>query len=374
MSCDTLFMKSNLINEGQPVVKSGFGLDSECASEFIEKDCREAEILLVLMEAYIKNTIPISSFYITQDPRIKLSSATVRSVLASLEAKGYLFSPHRSAGRLPTEKAYCFYIKNLLPPSRKYIQEEEERYIQEEYLRYNLALMDILKTTGRLLSILTNYAVLVFGPAPKRSVLKHLEFIDMGAEEVLVIFVTRVGEVLSAKIFVEERIPENYLRSAARQFNQKYKGMDFTDIYSRLQEESHDNDNYYHSILVKALARDFNLLIGEQSFLKEGIAHLHSCVEHQALQRLCELIQNRYLEQLIWAKVYDKEELGVSLASEYDKKLSGISIVSGNYKMGEKNIGLVSVIGPICMDYSRVMTLVEYIRHLISNMVTRLSN
>ena len=337
-------MASKLLSEVRPLPKSEQALGSASyGSEFTGKSNREAEILLMLVEGYIKNAVPISSLYLTQQPKIKLSSATIRSVLASLEAKGYLFSPHRSSGRLPTEKAYCFHIENLLPPSRKYIQEKEERYIQREYLRYNLALMDILKTTGRLLSMLTNYAVLVFGPAPKRSVLKHLEFIDMGVEEVLVIFVTRVGEVLSAKIFVEERIPENYLRFAARQLNRKYKGMEFTDIHEHLQAdilETAENSDRYYSILVRALWRDFNLLVGEQSFLKEGIAHLHSCVGHHTLQRLYELIQNRCLEQLIWAKAYDKEELGVSLAIEYDKNLRGISIVSGDYKMGEKNIGL----------------------------------
>ena len=372
-------MESKTLDRVQLSPEPSFSLPiTEKSPECIARNSREADILLMLVEAYIRNGVPISSFYLVQKRGLKLSSATVRSILANLEEKAYLYSPHRSSGRLPTEKAYRFYIENLLPPSRKYIEEKEERYIQEEYLRYSLDLVEILKTTGRLLSMLTNYAVLVSGPDLKLSVLKHLELVDMGAEEVLVIFVTRVGKVLSAKLFIEERIPEANLRLIARRLNRKYKGMGFAEIHACLklegEQQAQSDEGAYDSALVRALARDFDLLVSEQTLLKEGIAHLHSYVEEQVLQRLYELIQNRCLEQSIWSRVYDKEGLGIRLGSEYDEKLKGISIVSGNYKMGEKNIGLVSVIGPTSMNYSRVVTLVEYIRHLMSRMLTRLSN
>ncbi len=334
---------------------------------------RSGRILQLLVEGHIQNAVPVSSSYLTKQPQIHLSSATIRSVLAKLEVMGYLFSPHRSAGRIPTEKAYRYYIDHVTPLPREEMR-KEEKYIQKEYLKKNLAIEDILTTTANILSILTNYAALILGPPCNKLVLKHIELIDMGAEEVLCIFVTRSGKVLSSKIFLEERIPENILRSISRQLNQNFQGIELNEVYNRLQDEWEVSTDESYKMIVSTLKRNFSALSGERGVYQEGFDQLRSCISKDGLRRLEEIIEKGELAEIISCESDNRRGVHVAIAGESDERLTGISIISGNYQMGEKSIGTVNVIGPNRMPYSRIITLVEYVRKLISNMATKLSN
>ena len=342
----------------------------------VKTDERTGKILRILVEGHIQSTAPVSSLYITQQPQINLSSATIRSILASLEAQGYLFSPYRSAGRLPTEKAYRYYVDHLVPLPRENIR-KEERYIQKECLKKNLAnlaIEDILETIAKILSIITSYASLILGPPFSRLVLKHIELIDMGENEVLVIFVTRSGKVLSCKIFIEERIPGNILRAVSNRLNQSFQGAELNEMHSGLCEERECSDEHYYSLLVRALEKNFSALTKERGAYEEGFNQLDSCVSKESLGSLRKIIEEGKLDRVLPPDWDRKKGIAVTIAGESDKRLAGISIVSGSYQMGEKPIGTVNVIGPNHMPYDRVVTLVEYVRRLISNMVTRLSN
>ncbi len=343
---------------------------------------RAREILFLLVECHIKNEVPISSLYLNRYHNINLSSASIRSIMSALENYGYLYSPHRSAGRIPTSKAYQYYIKQMVVPTRSYMQTVDESYIQSEFLKHDLGLLeDILICTARILSFVTNYATLIFGPKVQTFVLKHLEIIDMGGTKLLVLAVTRSGDVFSHKAFVEERIPQSILRDISFELSQKYNGMDLSELILRIQKEQTGAELPSHYALVySVLERYFKLLSQEGYFYKDGFDFLSKNLNKESYEHISSIAQSNawgawkeWMEQDAHSLSSDIQIL-VTDDRASNSRIKGISVIAGSYKMGGENIGSIYVIGPVCMNYPRVITLVIYIKHLLSNMITRITN
>jgi len=341
-----------------------------------ELNLRQKEILKLVVSGYIQMSQPVSSLFIARKYRAGLSSATIRSIFSDLEEKGYLFSPHRSAGRVPTEKGYRLYVDQL--PERLDLAEEDRRLIQKEYLKREFQLVDILEVNSRILSMLTDYAGVVLSPEPEQSVLKHIELIDMGQDEVLVVLVTRSGTVYSKILSLENRIPADYLQKISRYLNETLKGCDLREIRSRLEEESEGGEMVqYFPMIARTITANFDLVKGEEQLFTSGLDNLYTQVAQGQMERikgLGNLFDTGDPIRSIFKKTLDLDGLVVLINGDRDNRLDNLSIVTGSYKMGEKRIGAIGVIGPNRMDYVRVLSIVEYTRALISNMITKLSN
>ena len=342
-----------------------------------ELDQRSGEILRMVVDGFIRHAQPISSMYITENYPIGLSSATVRSIFATLEKEGFLYSPHRSSGRVPTEPGYRYYVENL--PSTRHLQEEEQRLIQQEYLRRDFNINDILDETARLLSTITRYASVVMGPVPAQAVLKHVELIDMGEDEVLVILVTRAGTVLSRSVFLENRVPGDYLREISRQLNYLFKGMDLAEMREQLVrgQNSVMGPSRYFPMIARTIAENFDSVQGKEQLFVHGIENLMNNIANEPGIRMSEvghLLESKEIFRTLLKDIMVGEGVEVFIEGDHDNRLTGLSIVAGSYKMGEKKIGSLGVIGPNRMDYLRVVSSVDYIRRVVSNLITRMSN
>lgn len=340
---------------------------------------RQGEVLKMVVDAYIRHQMPISSLWITENRDIGLSSATVRSIFADLESKGYLFSPHRSSGRLPTERAYRYFVSHLA--HSPVIHEEDQRRIQSEYLKRDFRINEMLDVTSKVLAMLTNYAAVVLGPEPERAALKHIELIDMGGDEVLVILVTRSGEVYSRTVFLETRIPQDAIRLISRQLNEAFKGMDLAEMRNRLRDpmaiDSHSEARGYLPMIARTIADNFDSVKGEEELYTSGVDNLYAQLGDRERQRLKEmggLFDSEEFVRGMFKRTIDLDDLDVVIAGDQDDRLAGLSVVYASYKMGDQKIGSLGVVGPNRMDYVRVIGIVEYVRRLISNMITRISN
>ena len=346
---------------------------------------REGEVLKMVVRGYIEHAQPISSFYIIENHDVGLSSATIRSVFAALERKGYLYSPHRSSGRLPTDRAYRFFVENLAPISSMLV-EDDQRLVQSEYLKHQFRLPEILDVTSRVLSMMTSYAAVVLAPEPEQAVLKHIELIDMGEDEVLVILVTRSGSVYSRSLFLENRIPGDTLRQISRRLNERYKGMDLAELRQRLQSvqeidavSSGPAQDAYMPMIARTIAENFTNAQEKGTVYTAGLDHLYTQLSAtgrgpERIKELGELFDSHDFLRGIFTKTIGLDDIDVVIQGDQDERFEGLSIVAASYKMGEKRIGSLGVVGPNRMDYVRVMGTVEYIRRLISNMITRISN
>ena len=344
-----------------------------------ELNQRQADILNLLVQEYIETDHPISSLYLTQKYDLGCSSATVRSVFKHLDENGYVYAPHRSAGRIPTEKAYRYFVAHM--ESLPELDNQDQVMIQAEYLKHGLQLFDILETTARVLSTLTEYTTVVLGPAPDKSILKHIELIDMGQDELLVILITRSGAVYHRTVFLEDRIPGEYLRQISRRLNEKFKGMDLAEIRDQIQDISADNRyiRHYLPTIGRAIYENFEAVQGEERFFIHGLdnlfSHLSESPEGQArIQDIGGLLDSRDFLRGMFQRSLDLDSCHILIEGDRDERLQGLSLVTAGYKMGDKKVGALGVIGPNRMNYMRVVSLMEYMRHLMSNMITRITN
>ncbi len=344
-----------------------------------EVNNRQAKILKLVIDGYISTGQPISSLFLTQNFELGLSSATIRSIFGELDAQGYLYSPHRSAGRIPTEKGYRFYVEQI--PHTWLIAEDERKLIQKEYLRREFQIHEILAVTSRLLSLLTDYAGIVLGPSPGQTVLKHIELIDMGQDEVLLILATRSGMVFHRLLHLEEHIPGESLRRISRYLNEIFKGCDLDEVRIRLAEEDFAIErglDEYLKIITRTLKSHLDLVQGKEELFTFGRENLFASLarlnEEDRIKGVGHLFESQdFLRGKLKAE-QTRDGVDVLIEGDLDTRLSGISLVIARYKMGEKYIGSLGVVGPNRMDYSRVVSVVNYISHLMSNMVTRISN
>ncbi|MBX7057303.1 MAG: heat-inducible transcriptional repressor HrcA [Leptospirales bacterium] len=338
---------------------------------------RQAEILKLVVEGYIQHSTPISSLFLTENYQIGLSSASIRSIFVDLEGKGYLYSPHRSSGRIPTEKGYRHYVAHL-PPARVLL-EEDQRVIQSEYLKRDFRINEVLDVSSRILAMLTNYAAVVIAPEPEKAALKHIELIDMGGDEVLVILVTRSGAVFSRTVFLESRIPPDTIRAISRSLNERFKGMDLAEVRLQLKHDAQQPPapGVFLPMIARTIAEHFDSVKGAEEVYTAGIESLFNRLAQEESGRardLGALFESPDFVRGIFKRTIDLDDMDVLIEGDHDQRLQGLSIVSASYKMGERRIGALGVVGPNRMDYVRVLSIVEYLRRIMSNMITRLSN
>ncbi|MCS7205186.1 MAG: heat-inducible transcriptional repressor HrcA [Leptospiraceae bacterium] len=342
-------------------------------------DHREKVVLLLLIEDYIDLGVPISSLQLVERHKLKWSSATVRYILSELNEKGYIYAPHRSAGRLPTTKGYRYYIKNLpidLPPYSP--SKEKQNIIQREFLSRKFEIPDILESSCKLISILTNYMGIAIPPILEKNILRHIEIIDVGGEEVLMILLTRSGSVYSRLIHLEERVPRNILEQISRFLNENFSGMDIKEIHQLLNsgDVSPIGEMYrYASLIMRTLSAHFKtlnevedvIIAGIDRFIEELESRGEHLIDISMLYNLKEVFRN------ILVQSSELDDIVVSIEGDRNPQLNGLSVITGSYSMGDRKIGAMGVVGPNRMNYKSVIQILEYFRLMISSMITKIN-
>ncbi len=342
-------------------------------------DIREQEILLLLIEDFVKLGTPISSLQLVERHPIKWSSATIRNILSELCKKGYLYAPHRSAGKVPTAKGYRYYIKKLpinIPPYKP--TREKQNIIQREFLSRKFELPAIIESSCNILSILTNYIGIAIPPLAEKAILRHIELIDVGGEEILMIILTRSGTVYTKIIPLEERIPRNILEQISKFLNESFAGMDLREIYNLLTlgNISPMGEMYrYASLIMKTMSMYFKTLNDIEDIIITGIDRFNEVIESMEDVNIdVSIIYNiRELLKEILIKSTELEDIVVSIEGDRNPQLFGLSILTGSYSMGDRKIGAMGVIGPNRMNYKSVIQILEYLRLMISSMITKIN-
>ncbi len=341
-------------------------------------DHREKEILQCVIQDYINNGIPVSSLQLVERYKLKWSSATIRNILAELSKKGYLFAPHRSAGKVPTAKGYRFYIKNLpinIPP---YIPaKDKQNIIQREFLKRKFEIPDVLESSCDILSILTNYIGIAIPPLAEKAILRHIELLDVGGDEILMVLLTRSDNVYSKLFRIEEKIPRNFLEQISRFLNENFVGMDLRDIHTLLMTGNISplGEMYrYASLVMEAISQHFKeldnvdvIMKGIDRFVEELESRDEMNIDVSIFYNLKEFLRNLLIQAT------ELDDIIVSIEGDRNPQLYGLSILTGSYSMGDKRIGAMGLIGPNRMNYKYAIQIIDYLRIMLSNMITKLN-
>lgn len=333
---------------------------------------RSRHILEAIIEDYIISAEPVGSRTISRRHGLSLSPASVRNVMADLEEMGFLTSPHTSAGRVPTDKAYRFYVDSLVGSSR--IAREEREEIRKRCSLTGRDIGEVLKETSRMLSSISHYMGIVVAPRFTANVFRHIEFLKLGGKRLLAIFVSQSGTVQNKIIETDEELQFADLARMSNYLDDLLEGLTITQVKNRILEEMREEKIMYDALLARALKLSQQTLEGTDSeVFIEGQANILEQPEFADVAKMKEII--RAFEEkgqllALLERSMAAEGVQIFIGSEsHLNRMSGMSLVTSTYVTGKNTLGILGVIGPTRMGYAKVIPIVDYTARQVSRLL-----
>ncbi len=332
---------------------------------------RAETLLRTLIELYISEGQPVGSRTLARYADLRLSPATVRNVMSDLEDMGFIQSPHTSAGRVPTQLGYRFFVDSLLkirPLNPESVEEIQERLEAESDPQL------IIASASELLSQVTHFAGVVLLPGQYQAHFRQIEFLSLAPSRVLTILVTDEGRVQNRVIQTDREYRPAELVEAANYFNELYNGSALADVRVRLLNEMHKDSEEMHRIMKTAVSmarglfetddveKDDVLLSGEENLL-----NVPDLCQINTLQRLLDAFKTKQdlLDLLDRSLRVNGVSIFIGEESGYNA-LTDCSVVTAPYEADGRIIGTLGVIGPTRMAYEEVIPVVDVTARLLS--------
>lgn len=334
---------------------------------------RSQKILEAIIEEYIATAQPVGSKALTQNQGIKLSPASVRNVMAELEELGYLVSPHTSAGRIPTEKGYRFYVDTILRVSE--MDRRQKDRIELQYRQQGLQMTDMLREASRTLSSISHYTGLVMVPRLKATIFRHIEFVKLSQRLILAVFVTQSGLVQNKLVEVDEDLSPRELEKITNYLNQTMNGLSIQDVRTRIITEMAQEKALYDQLMRRAFTLSSAALVDESNgdVIIEGTSRFLEQPEFSDLDCMKRIVQT-FEQKSALVELLDRglESKGVQviIGSETEHtELSDCSLITAAYSGKRGTLGTLGVIGPNRMPYATIIPIVDYTASLISRLL-----
>jgi heat-inducible transcriptional repressor len=318
---------------------------------------RQELLLGKVVEGFNETGQPVGSKALAADPDVECGSSTIRNELAVLEERGLLAHPHTSAGRVPTDAGYRYFVDRLLPVRREGRSELQLSLVRRE-------VDEAMRVTTETLSQVTNLLAIVSAPPIATTTLRHVEVLPLQPQVLMVVVITSTGGV-SKRVFTFDRPVDPGLADwAASYLNEQLTGM---SVGSRmLQAKLHDPGlQPVERAFIAQLAPAFTELAmtAENTLYVDGAARLLSEQRFQDVSQLNELLDalERRVSLLgVLSRALDERDIYVRIGGENEMPaLRSLSMVAGNYGLPQRNLGTVSVIGPMRMDYAQAIITVR---------------
>jgi heat-inducible transcriptional repressor len=339
----------------------------------VELSPRSRHILEAIVEDYIATAEPVGSSAVARRHDLTLSPATVRNVMANLEELGLLTSLHTSSGRIPTEKAYRFYVDSLI--ALRQVTRDEKKQIIQRCRQSGAGVTDILKETSRALSSLSNYMGIVVAPSFTADVFRHIEFILLAPNRVLAILVSRNGTVQNKLVETEKSFTQDDLVKMGNYLNELMQGLTISQARELILSEMKSEKNRYDSLMSQALQiSEQAVTAGADDVFLEGQSRILEQPEFSDVSRMREIYrtfeEKGYLLQLL-SGCMSAEGVHIYIGSETPlSRSAGVSMITSRFVTGSNTVGMLGVIGPTRMGYSSVIPIVDYTAKLVSRMLS----
>lgn len=333
---------------------------------------RKKQILKALVEAHIEGGEPVGSKYIVQNNLLSCSSATIRNEMAELEQMGYLVQPHTSAGRVPSEMGYRFYVDSLV---EQYAQTTREVVQINQLLKAKMAEIDqILDTASRLASSMTNYTGIAIKPKASSVTMKKFEIVSIDENNFAMLMITAGGVVKTKKVKTYTRTDPESLRRLADVLNENLCGLSADMITLPIimdMENAMGDAAHLVNPAVKSVYEVMNDLDGGEMRLS-GINRLLNYPEYSDTQEFGKLLGTLENQDEILDLVSrsDSDDINVLIGSESPVQvMNNSSLVFKPIKKNGRTVGVIGVLGPRRMNYRQVLKTIDEITGSISSMI-----
>jgi len=324
---------------------------------------REKEVLRAVVQEYISTGGPVGSQHLSRKPEFDVSSATLRNVLADLEELGFLEKPHTSAGRVPTDRGYRFYVDTLV---RLKEPGPRDRELIHAGLAHETGVEDLLTEASRVLHSLTHHAGVVVTPRPDLAVFHRIEFLRLREDRVLAILVGQNGQVHNKVLLVDFPVTSDELLRASNYLSELLHEVTLEEARERIRSEMDHEQALYNALTAKALklgAAATDLPAGERVLI-EGTGSFLEQPEFADVERMRALFKalgEKHKLLALLDRVQRAREMQIFIGTESEFSSAGdVTVIASPYGSGEQVLGTVGVIGPTRMNYQRVIPLVNF--------------
>jgi heat-inducible transcriptional repressor len=340
-------------------------------------DERTRNILMAVIHSFIHTGEPVGSRTISKRFDFGLSPATIRNIMSDLEELGFLGQPHTSAGRMPTDQGYRFYVDNLR--GIEALSAEESALISQRYAPYHGEVDEVMAATSRLLSEVSHYAGVVLHIFAI-TIFKRIEFVKIRGRQVLAIFVMESGMVHNRLIILDEEMTQEELYQISNYLNQEFSGQPLRTIRQHVLDRRAEEKAQYDKLSQQALsvgAKTFGETSEDASDIYlGGTSNIMDQPEFASnLDQMKELFKafeekNRLISLL--DKCLDEPGVHVIIGSETPfKDMHECSFVTHTYSYDKRTLGVLGVVGPKRMVYPRVMAIVDHTANIVSKILTQ---
>jgi heat-inducible transcriptional repressor len=343
----------------------------------VELTNRDKQVLVALIRQFIANGSPVGSKALAAQLPVQVSSATIRSVLGALEEYGFLSQPHISAGRVPTEKAYRFYVDTVVSGAR--LSPDTERYIDRSLSPGRHGLERLMVDASRTLSEVSRNVGLVLAPALEEKLLEHVKFVNLPDHRVLVVIVSKPDVVENRVVHLDDEFTQAELDQAANFLNAEFHGWSLgtvrLEVFKRMEADKILCDRLLRNVATLFM---WGALSEEESgsLFVDGTAKILDSPEFEDVQKIKQLVKT--LEEKaklarILAACLQVPEAGVRILigrENAEKQMQHCTLVVAPLHYRNRAVGALGVVGPIRMEYDRAIGTVDYIAHLCSRLLS----
>lgn len=323
---------------------------------------RKQELLKLIVEEYIKTANPVGSTGLCD--KLKCSSATIRNEMASLEDMGYLEKTHTSSGRVPSEKGYRYYVDNLMEPKK--MTGEEVLKLQRIFDNKQLVLSDVITRSMEIISEITNCTSVVLGASSKENKLKEVQAIPFNENKVIAIVITDKGHVEHKELNVADNVSPSEVKKVVELINKLLIGTPLDEVSSKLEFEIKPIIGNYvksHEALYQAFYNAFNEFSYKSHMHMAGRTKLLDYREFDNVSKVKEILNKFDDDNMVKKIEADNNDINVYIGHENNFD-DDVSVIKTRYIVNGEE-GTIAIVGPKRMDYEKVVSLLDFIKHNI---------
>lgn len=333
---------------------------------------RELRVLEAVIQVYVQTAEPAGSQTIAKRFGLGVSPATIRGTMSELEEKGYLYHPHTSAGRIPTDRAYRLYVDNLIrlrPPS-----EQERSALQAELPASRSQVEEILHRAAQVLSVLTEELGVAVAPALDQVQLERLELVQVASDRLLLVFNLRSGVLRTIFVQVPSTIAPEVVHSVGQTLNERLSGLTLRQIRDGLADRLRDAGSAGGSDLLNIFIEEGDEIFDlspRQDLVLGSASQLAGQPEFASNERMRGLLALTERRELLRQALDSHRRGGMTITiggENLDPRLSDFTLVTSSYRVGGTS-GVIGVLGPTRMPYDKIIGLVDHTTRLVEGLL-----
>lgn len=338
-------------------------------------DERKKKVLQAIIKDYIATAEPVGSRTIARKYDLRVSPATIRNEMADLEELGYIEQPHTSAGRIPSQLGYRYYVDCLM--ERESINQEEEEYIKYKFRQKMEAIEEVIKQASDVLSEMTSYTALVLGPQWGKKTFQQIKLLPLSPGTALMVTVINARLVQHYLLEVPASITQSDLERISAILNNKLQGFVLEQIKRETLAEIYQELASYRSVVANVLGMLEQLAcsnLTEKVYLG-GTLNIFNQPEFKDVEKLKSLLAVLEKESLLKDLLQNKSQEGLTISIGGENKYEGISdcsLITTTYQVEGEVVGTIGILGPTRMAYPKAVTLVECVTRNLSEVLARL--